>query len=101
MDRSGRRRVGCYYLVGEAVKFMDMQVILNAAAAVAFSVAGWFGRQLWDAMASLRADLHKLEKELPVQYVRKDEFSDHMNRIESKLDRIVERLEGKMDRSHG
>mgnify|MGYP007090094870 CR=1 FL=1 len=83
------------------MKFMDMQVILNAAAAVAFSVAGWFGRQLWDAVAALRIDLHRIEKELPIQYVRKDEFSDHMNRIESKLDRIVERLEGKMDRSHG
>lgn len=83
------------------MKFMDMQVIINATAAVAFSVAGWFGRQLWDAVAALRIDLHKLEKELPIQYVRKDEFSDHMSRIESKLDRIVERLEGKMDRNHG
>lgn len=83
------------------MKFMDMQVIINATAAVAFSVAGWFGRQLWDAVAALRIDLHKLEKELPIQYVRKDEFSDHMNRIESKLDRIVERLEGKMDRANG
>lgn len=100
MDRYGRRCIRSDYFVGEAVKFMDMQAILNAAAAVGFSVAGWFGRQLWDAVASLRLDLHKLERELPIQYVRKDEFTDHMNRIETKLDRIVERLEGKMDRSH-
>ena len=84
--------------MGEAVKLMDMQVILNTAAAVAFSVAGWFGRQLWEAMAALRKDLHKLEKELPVYYVRKDEFTDHMQRIETKLDRIFEKLEGKADR---
>lgn len=77
---------------------MDMQVLLNGAAALAFSVAGWFGRQLWDAVSALRLDLHRLEKELPVYYVRKDEFTDHMNRIETKLDRIVERLEGKADR---
>lgn len=80
------------------MKFMDLQAILNMTAAVAFSAAGWFGRQLWDAVAALRLDLHKLEKELPVYYVRKDEFSDHMHRIETKLDRIVERLEGKADR---
>ena len=84
--------------MGEAVKFMDMQAIINTAVAVAFSAAGWFGRQLWDAMAALRKDLHKLEKELPVYYVRKDEFTDHMNRIELKLDRIFEKLEGKADR---
>ncbi len=77
---------------------MDMQFILNGAAAIAFSVAGWFGRQLWDAVAALRLDLHRIEKELPVYYVRKDEFSDHMHRIESKLDRIFEKLEGKADR---
>ena len=80
------------------MKFMDMQAILNTAAAVAFSVAGWFGRQLWEAMAALRKDLHKLERELPIYYVRKDEFTDHMQRIESKLDRIFEKLEGKADR---
>ena len=98
MDCHGRRCVGSHNSLGEVVKFMDMQAILNTAAAVAFSVAGWFGRQLWDAMAALRSDLHKLERELPIQYVRKDEFTDHMNRIETKLDRIVERLEGKADR---
>lgn len=98
MDRYGRSRVGSGYFVGEAVKFMDMQAILNTAAAVAFSVAGWFGRQLWEAMAALRKDLHKLEKDLPVYYVRKDEFTDHMQRIENKLDRIFEKLEGKADR---
>lgn len=88
-------------LVGEAVKFMDLQSIINTAVAVAFSAAGWFGRQLWDAVASLRADLHSLEKDLPVNYVRKDEFTDHMHRIETKLDRIFEKLEGKADRQHG
>lgn len=77
---------------------MDMQAILNLAAAIAFSVAGWLGRQLWDAVASLRADLHDLEKELPISYVRKDEFTDHMRRIEMKLDRIFEKLEGKADK---
>lgn len=84
--------------MGEAVKFMDMQAILNTAAAVAFSVAGWFGRQLWEAMAALRKDLHRLERELPVYYVRKDEFTDYMHRIEVKLDRIFEKLENKADR---
>ena len=98
MDSSRRDHLRGGYFVGEAVKFMDMQAILNTAAAVAFSVAGWFGRQLWEAMASLRRDLHKLEKDLPVYYVRKDEFTDHMQRIENKLDRIFEKLEGKADR---
>lgn len=101
MDRFGRCCIRSDYFVGEAVKFMDMQAILNTAAAVAFSVAGWFGRQLWDAVASLRLDLHKIEKDLPVYYVRKDEFTDHMQRIEAKLDRIFEKLEGKADRPHG
>ena len=98
MDGPCRGGLDSYYPFGEAVKFMDLQGMLNTAAAVGFSVAGWFGRQLWDAVASLRLDLHRIEKELPVYYVRKDEFTDHMNRIETKLDRIVERLEGKADR---
>ena len=99
MDGTRRGFIRGGHFVGEAVKFMmEMQSILNTAAAVAFSVAGWFGRQLWEAMAALRKDLHKLERELPLNYVRKDEFTDHMHRIELKLDRIFEKLEGKADR---
>lgn len=80
---------------------MDMQTLINTAVGIGLSVFGWFAREMWGAVAELRSDLHRLERDLPVYYVRKDEFTDHMSRIEKKLDRIFEKLEGKADRAHG
>jgi hypothetical protein len=77
---------------------MDAQSIINFAGGASLAVGGWFARQLWDAMAELRRDMHALEIDLPKNYVRKDEFANAVTRIESMLEKIFDRLNEKADK---
>lgn len=77
---------------------MDLQHVLNFAIATVLAAFGWFARQLWDAVASLRDDIRTLEKNLPVHYVRKDDFVDAMRRVEDMLGKIFDKLDGKVDK---
>ena len=47
---------------------------------------------------SLEDKIHRSEVDMPTNYVRKDELSSHLNRIESMLNKIFERLEQKADK---
>ncbi|NBW23408.1 MAG: hypothetical protein EBR82_87255 [Caulobacteraceae bacterium] len=63
------------------------------------SLIGWVVKVIWDAVQELRQDLQDLERELPDHYVRKDDFRDSMVRIEGMLHRIMDKLDGKVDKS--
>lgn len=77
---------------------MEPQVIINIAAGCMIAVGGWFARQIWEAMAELRRDLHQLEIELPTNYIRRDEFSEGMKEIKEMLGRIFDKLDEKADK---
>jgi len=58
---------------------------------------GWFLKELWTAVQSLKIDLQDLRTHLAENYMHKDDFSDRweevlkaVHRIEDKLDRISE-----------
>lgn len=55
-------------------------------------------KSLWSAVERLRRDLSEMERNLHSEFLRKDDFNIVIMRIETKLDRIVERLEDKADR---
>lgn len=77
---------------------MDLQHVLNVSIGAVLAALGWFARQLWDAVAALRADIHMIERELPLNYVRKDDFVDAMRRVEDMLGKIFDKLDGKVDK---
>jgi hypothetical protein len=77
---------------------MDLQHVLNFAIGTVLAALGWFARQLWDAVAALRDDIRTLERNLPVHYVRKDDFVDAMRRVEDMLIKIFDKLDGKVDK---
>lgn len=77
---------------------MDLQHVLNFAIGAVLAALGWFARQLWDAVAALRDDIRTLERDLPVYYVRKDDFVDAMRRVEEMLGKIFDKLDGKVDK---
>jgi hypothetical protein len=77
---------------------MDFQSIINFVLPTAFTVLGWFCRELWTAVQGLKADVAKLREELPTKYVSKSDFNDRweevlkaIHRIEDKLDRMTEK----------
>ena len=77
---------------------MDYQQIINLVLGTVLATIGWFARQLWDATQNLKADIQKIEIELPTSYVRKDDMSQRFDRIEMLLDKLFEKLENKVDK---
>jgi hypothetical protein len=77
---------------------MDMQGIINLAAGASLAVMGWFARQLWEAVAGLRKDVHDIEVALPSNYVRRDEFGDSVKEIKEMLGKIFDKLDNKADK---
>jgi hypothetical protein len=74
------------------------QSTLNVVFGAILAVAGWFARQLWEAVQVLKYDLHKMEVDLPISYVRKDDLDKRMDHIEARFQRIYDKLDGKADK---
>ena len=77
---------------------MNDQTILNIIMGTALAVIGWFARQLWDAVQTLKEDMKEIEVDLPTHYVRKEEFESKFDKIESMLERIFDKLDAKVDK---
>jgi hypothetical protein len=77
---------------------MDWQFAFNFIAGAACAVMGWILRTLWEAVELLRRDVRSLEAAAHEKFVRRDDWQAVVERIEAKLDRLVERLDQKADR---
>lgn len=77
---------------------VDPQDILSAAFSIILLMVGGITKTLWDAVQRLRSDLTALERELPAQYVHKDDYREDMQDIKSLLVRIDDKLDGKADK---
>ena len=74
------------------------QGTINLALSAILGVVGWFARQLWEAVKSLKDDLHRIEADLPKSYVLKDDMDKRMDHIETMFQRIYDKLDGKQDK---
>jgi hypothetical protein len=77
---------------------MNDQQIINIIIGVVLSVLGWFARQLWDAVQDLKKDVKQIEVDLPTHYVRKEDLDVRLDRLETVLNRIFEKLDHKADK---
>jgi len=77
---------------------MDYQSLINTGAGIAFTVAGWFCREMWTAVKELKSDLSKLREELPKTYVARDDYRDDMRDIKEMLNKIFDKLDSKVDK---
>lgn len=71
---------------------MELLEILKYGAYVFTGIIGWFVKQLWDAVTSLKKDVHELEIKLTEECVRKDDLTRILERVFNKLDRIEDYL---------
>lgn len=62
------------------------------------AILGWLGKTVWDAVQDLKNDLKDLEVELPTHYVRKDELEARLDKLETMLAKIYDKLETKADK---
>jgi len=78
--------------------------IIKWGAYLLVGILGWFMRVLWTVQEQMRKDLSELERELPIHYVRQDDFrevirdmkegfKEAINPVLNKLDRMEERLQ--------
>ncbi len=88
---------------------MSLLEILNIVLGVGFTILGWFAREMWSAVKSLKDDLVQLRKDITNDYVRKDDFKEFRNEtrdglkdfreeIRSYLQRIEFKLDTKQDK---
>ena len=77
---------------------MEMQTILNILLCGILTVAGWFVRQMWDAVQSLKKDIQRIEIDLPSNYVKKMDLESRLDKIDAMLDKLFEKLDNKVDK---
>ena len=77
---------------------LGVQDLINITAGAVLAAIGWFARQLYESVSELRRDVHQIEVDLPTNYVRRDEYTETMKRIESIVERIFDKLDGKADK---
>lgn len=65
---------------------------------VIVATMGWFLRELWSAVKALKEDIRAIERELPNNYVRRDDHKTDMKEIKDMLGKIFDRLENKADK---
>ncbi len=77
---------------------MEFQEIINIIVGTVLSILGWFARQLWDAVQSLKEDMKHLEVDLPTNYARKVDLDVRLDKVDGMLNRIYDKLEQKADK---
>ena len=84
---------------------MESQGLFNIAVMCAGALGGFLIRSTLDSIKELkRTDevLHKrvteIASDIPATYVRRDDFIQHLNRIEKTLERIEEKIDDKVDK---
>jgi predicted negative regulator of RcsB-dependent stress response len=77
---------------------MDWQNIINLALGSVIGVVGWFARQIWDSVQSLKNDIKQIEIDLPTNYARKVDIDARFDKLEHILQKIFDRLDSKADK---
>ena len=84
---------------------MDWQTIINIGAGALLGVGGWFARQLWDSVKELKTDISQIRLHMSENYVKKSDVENfkfdmdkRFDRIEVLLDKLFEKLDGKVDK---
>ena len=77
---------------------MDGQSIFNLVSSALLVAVGWWCREIWDSVKSLKDDVKKIEVDLPTNYVRKTEIEYRLDKIDQVLERIFDKLDSKVDK---
>ena len=75
---------------------MDYQVLFD----IAIGLAAFVGQRY---LSNIQSSIDRLDtdvRHMPDKYISKDDFKDHLQRIEQSLQRIFEKLDEKQDREH-
>lgn len=77
---------------------MESQSVINAIGGILAIVLGWLGRELWEAVQTLKTDMKNLEINLPTNYVQKLDMEARFDKIDAMLNKLFDRVDGKVDK---
>jgi hypothetical protein len=74
---------------------MDYQVLFNIAVCIAGFFGGWTLNRIYTAIDRLDGDV----RNMPINYVTKDDYRDDIKDMNRKLDKIFDLLQTKVDKA--
>ena len=77
---------------------MDNQQLFNMVIAGSGALGGWMLKVIWDAIRDLKTDMRDISQTMHNDFVRREDFSDAVKRIEYMCERIFDKLDGKADK---
>ncbi|MCL2658784.1 MAG: hypothetical protein FWD62_15515 [Betaproteobacteria bacterium] len=77
---------------------METRLLIDVLFGAGLAAVGWLARELWSVIKELKEDVSGLRENLPKEYVLKADMENALVRIDTKLDKIFDRLEGKADK---
>jgi hypothetical protein len=77
---------------------MEVSEVLQWFLGAGLAVIGWFARVLWGAVQELKDDLSQIKSDMPIHYVRKDDFREFRHNVMDALQRIETLLYTKQDK---
>ena len=78
---------------------MDAQTVVNLVGGAILVAVGWWCKEIWDSVKSLKEDIRAIEVDLPKNYVSKLDIDSRLDKIDQVLERIFDKLDGKADKS--
>jgi hypothetical protein len=77
---------------------MEFQPMFNFIGGAILVAVGWWCKEIWDSVKSLKEDIKQIEIDLPMNYVRKSDIESRLDKIDATLERIFDKLENKADK---
>jgi len=85
---------------------LDFQLLFNITLSAAGLMGGWILKAVWDALKDLQAADAEMSRHVSAveilvagSYVKRDDLATLSGAIFAKLDRIEDKLDGKVDKS--
>ena len=85
-------------LLPNSVGAMELQYIVDGVIALVGATFGWLFKIVWDAIKELQKDMKETNQTIHEQYVRKDDYRIDMAEIKGMFNRIMDKLDNKVDK---
>ena len=77
---------------------MEFQPMFNFIGGAILVAVGWWCKEIWNSVKSLKEDIRAIEIDLPKHYVSKADIESRLDKIDATLERIFDKLENKADK---
>jgi len=77
---------------------MEFQSLFNFVGGAILVAVGWWCKEIWNSVKSLKEDIQAIQVDLPKNYVTKKDIENRFDRIDATLERLFDRLDAKADK---